>query len=78
MMCKKTPKTNEFLDRWTMVAFGLPFRLFLSICAKSNLTIYQADVKAAFLQAPLKEEIYMRAPPGFRGDDGGDNVIWKL
>jgi hypothetical protein len=20
----------------------------------------------------------MRAPPGFRGDDGGDNVIWKL
>jgi len=53
-------------------------RLFLSICAKSNLTIYQADVKAAFLQAPLKEEIYMKAPPGFRGDDGGDNVIWKL
>jgi hypothetical protein len=53
-------------------------RLFLSICAKKNLTIYQADVKAAFLQAPLKEEIYMRAPPGFREGLGDQEVIWKL
>jgi hypothetical protein len=54
-------------------------RLFLSICAKQNLTIYQADVKAAFLQAPLKEEIYMQAPPGYREkDEDGFDVIWKL
>jgi hypothetical protein len=53
-------------------------RLFLSICAQRNLTIYQADVKAAFLQAPLKEEIYMKAPPGYRGAKDGHEVIWKL
>ena len=40
-------------------------RLFLSICAAENLRIYQCDVKAAFLQAPLSEKIYMRALPGY-------------
>jgi hypothetical protein len=53
-------------------------RLFLSISAKENLTIYQADVKAAFLQAPLTEEIYMKAPPGREKNEDGQNVIWKL
>jgi hypothetical protein len=40
-------------------------RLFLSVCAAENLRIYQADVKAAFLQAPLTERIFMKAPPGY-------------
>ena len=53
-------------------------RLFLSICAKNNLTIYQADVKAAFLQAPLKEEIYMKAPAGYVNSKGETDVIFKL
>jgi len=40
-------------------------RLFLSVCAAQNLRIYQCDVKSAFLQAPLNEKIFMRAPPGY-------------
>lgn len=52
-------------------------RLFLSICARQNLTIYQADVKAAFLQAPLTEEIYMKPPPGYRNKNGQETV-WRL
>ena len=48
-------------------------RLFLSVCAAKNLRIYQADVKAAFLQAPLSERIYMRAPPGYSSvNEGGE------
>jgi hypothetical protein len=54
-------------------------RMFLSISAKENLTIYQADVKAAFLQAPLTEEIYMKVPPGQpQSDKGGGQLVWKL
>jgi hypothetical protein len=54
-------------------------RLFLSICAAQNLRIYQADVKAAFLQAPLSEKIYMKAPPGFASfTDQGEEEIWEL
>jgi len=55
-------------------------RLFLSVCAAENLKIYQADVKAAFLQAPLDETIFLRAPPGYKGVDKktGEEVIWEL
>ena len=54
-------------------------RLFLSICAAENLKIYQADVKAAFLQAPLAEQIYMRAPPGYAThDENGEEEVWLL
>jgi hypothetical protein len=52
-------------------------RLFLSASAAQNMIIYQADVKAAFLQAPLKEKIYMKCPPGFEtyDENGGEEVL---
>lgn len=55
-------------------------RLFLSVCAAEDLSIYQADVKAAFLQAPLDEKIYLRAPPGYECVDPstGEEQIWEL
>ena len=33
--------------------------LFLAVCAHLNLRVHQADVKAAFIQAPLSERIFM-------------------
>jgi len=54
-------------------------RLFLSVSAAQNLTIYQADVKAAFLQAPLKEKIYMKCPPGYETyDEHGEEQVLEL
>mgnify|MGYP002631971453 FL=1 len=54
-------------------------RLFLSLCAAENLSIYQADVKAAFLQAPLKEKIYVRAPPGYSSySAAGEEEVLEL
>mmetsp|Transcript_37940 Transcript_37940/g.76675 ORF Transcript_37940/g.76675 Transcript_37940/m.76675 type:complete len:1384 (-) Transcript_37940:372-4523(-) len=52
-------------------------RLFLSVCAAQNLSVYQADVKSAFLQAPLSERIYMRAPPGYSSTtaEGEEEII---
>ena len=53
-------------------------RLFLSLSAAEDLQVYQADVKAAFLQAPLKEKIYVRAPPGYSSVDpttGEDQIL---
>jgi hypothetical protein len=54
--------------------------MFLSICAAENLRIFQADVKAAFLQAPLDEKIFLRAPPGYKEVDEatGEEVVWEL
>jgi hypothetical protein len=36
-----------------------------ALAAKHDLEVYQMDIKAAYLNAHLKEEIYMKAPPGF-------------
>ena len=55
-------------------------RLFLSVCAAENLKIYQADVKAAFLQAPLDEKIFVKAPHGYDSvnPDTGEPNVWEL
>ena len=54
-------------------------RLFLSVSAALNLHVYQCDVKAAFLQAPLSETIFMRAAPGYRTTTAsGEEEIWEL
>ena len=55
-------------------------RLFLSVCAAENLKIYQADVKAAFLQAPLDEKIFVKSPPGYDSVDPetGEENVWEL
>ena len=54
-------------------------RLFLSVCAAEDLIIYQCDVKSAFLQAPLNEKIYMRAPPGYSSvAENGEEEILEL
>ena len=61
------------------VAHKTSLRLFLSVCAAENLKIFQADVKNAFLQAPLSERIYMRAPPGYSSQtEAGEDEIIEL
>jgi hypothetical protein len=41
-----------------------------ALAAEQNLKVHQMDVKAAYLNAHLKEEIYMKAPPGSDIPDG--------
>nr|GFA63700.1 putative ribonuclease H-like domain-containing protein [Tanacetum cinerariifolium] len=40
-------------------------RLFLAYAAHKDFTVFQMDVKTAFLNAILKEEVYVGQPPGF-------------
>ena len=54
-------------------------RLFLSVCCSRNLRVYHADVKSAFLQAPLTERIFIKAPPGYRTvTPSGEEEILEL
>lgn len=41
------------------------FRTLLSVAAKRNMAVKQFDVKTAFLNGNLEEEIYMKQPPGY-------------
>ena len=56
-------------------------RLLLSIASAQNLRVYQADVKAAFLQAPLQNDelVYLKMPEGYEEyDDEGNELVLEL
>ena len=47
-------------------------RAVLTMAAQCNWEIHQVDIKSAYLHVEIKEDIYMRAPPGYLkpGDEG--------
>ncbi|GJU34548.1 retrovirus-related pol polyprotein from transposon TNT 1-94 [Tanacetum coccineum] len=47
------------------------------LVAKRNITIFQMDVKTAFLNGPLKEEVYVSQPEGFI-DHEFPNHVYRL
>ncbi|GJY38435.1 copia protein [Tanacetum coccineum] len=49
-------------------------RMFVAFVAHKNITIFQMDVKTAFLNGPLKEEFYVSQPNGFVDPDFPDHV----
>ena len=51
-------------------------RLLLQIVILYDLLIHHIDVKSAYLNAPLDNEIYVDLPEDFEGENG--NYVWKL
>ncbi|KAK6159097.1 hypothetical protein DH2020_006411 [Rehmannia glutinosa] len=51
--------------------------MFLAYAAHKNFIVYQMDVKSAFLNDLLEEEVYVEQPPGFEQTTLGDKV-YKL
>lgn len=57
---------EEYDEVFAPVARAPTIRLLLSLAGKRNLVVKQFDVKTAFLNGDLAEEIYMRQPTGFK------------
>ncbi|GJT63646.1 retrovirus-related pol polyprotein from transposon TNT 1-94 [Tanacetum coccineum] len=55
----------DFEESFTPVARLEAIRIFLANAANKNMTVYQMDVKTAFLNGELKEEVYVSQPEGF-------------
>nr|GEW29914.1 copia protein [Tanacetum cinerariifolium] len=49
-------------------------RIFIANAASKSMTIYQIDVKTAFLNGELKEEVYVSQPEGFVDPDNPTHV----
>ncbi|GJS69872.1 retrovirus-related pol polyprotein from transposon TNT 1-94 [Tanacetum coccineum] len=52
-------------------------RIFLAFAAHMNMGVYQMDVKNAFLNGNLREEVYVSQPDGFMDKDN-PNHVYKL
>ncbi|KAJ9556753.1 hypothetical protein OSB04_011367 [Centaurea solstitialis] len=68
---------QDFFDTYSPVTRITSIRTLMAIAAIHNLEIHQMDVKTAFLNGELDEEIYMQQPEGFVVK-GQENKVCKL
>lgn len=64
----------DYDEVFAPVARSTTLRIFLSFAGKLKFCVKQYDIKTAFLNGDLKEEIYLRPPQGFKFDD----KVYKL
>lgn len=66
---------SDYNETFAPVARIASFRFIISFANQFNLLIHHMDVKTAFLNGNLKEEIYMRVPEGVASSS---NQVCKL
>nr|GEW92308.1 retrovirus-related Pol polyprotein from transposon TNT 1-94 [Tanacetum cinerariifolium] len=67
----------DFEESFASVARLEAIRIFLAYAAHKNMVVYQMDVKTAFLNGNLREEVYVSQPDGFVDTDN-PNHVYKL
>ncbi|GJX95157.1 retrovirus-related pol polyprotein from transposon TNT 1-94 [Tanacetum coccineum] len=67
----------DFEESFAPVARLEAIRIFLAFAAHMNMVVYQMDVKIAFLNSNLREEVYVSQPDGFVDPDN-PNHVYKL
>nr|GEY17390.1 retrovirus-related Pol polyprotein from transposon TNT 1-94 [Tanacetum cinerariifolium] len=65
----------NFEESFAPVARLEALRIFLAYVAHKNMVVYQMDVKTAFLNGNLGQEVYVSQPDGFVDQD---NHVYKL
>nr|GEW97839.1 integrase, catalytic region, zinc finger, CCHC-type, peptidase aspartic, catalytic [Tanacetum cinerariifolium] len=68
----------DFEESFALVARLKAIRMFVAFATHKIITIFQMDVKIAFFNGPLKEEVYVSQPDGFFNTYIPDHVYrWK-
>ena len=70
-------KGIDFFDPYTLIARISTIRVLLALAPIHKMLIHQMDVKIIFLNADLKEEIYIDQPEEFIAK-GQENKVCKL
>nr|GFA47802.1 hypothetical protein [Tanacetum cinerariifolium] len=67
----------DFEESFSLVVRLEAIRIFLAYVAHKNMVVYQMDVKTAFLNGNLREDVYVSQPDGFVDPDN-PNHVYKL
>ena len=68
----------DYFDTYSPITRITSIRMLIAIASLYNLEIHQMDMKIAFLNGELDEEIYMEQPEGFSipGKEKKKHVNW--
>ncbi|GJV76785.1 retrovirus-related pol polyprotein from transposon TNT 1-94 [Tanacetum coccineum] len=64
----------DFDETFAPVARLEAIRIFLAFATYMSFIVYQMDVKSAFLNGKLKEEVYVKQPPSFESNEFPNHV----
>jgi hypothetical protein len=67
----------DFDETFAPVARLESIRILLAYTTHHDFKLYQMDIKSAFLNGPIKEEVYVEQPLGFE-DEENPNHVYKL
>nr|GEU97141.1 hypothetical protein [Tanacetum cinerariifolium] len=74
---RKSNEGFDFEESFALVARLEAIRSFLAYAAHKNMVVYQMDVKTAFLNGNLREDVYVSQPDGLVDPDN-PNHVYKL
>ncbi|GKF76215.1 retrovirus-related pol polyprotein from transposon TNT 1-94, partial [Tanacetum coccineum] len=64
----------DYDETFAPVARLEAIRIFLAYAAYMGFMVYQMDVKSAFLNGKISEEVYVQQPPGFESSEFPNHV----
>ncbi|GKC32395.1 retrovirus-related pol polyprotein from transposon TNT 1-94 [Tanacetum coccineum] len=67
-------KCIDYDETFALVAILKAIRTFLAFATYMNFIVYQMAVKSAFLKGKLKEEVYVKQPPGFKSNEFPNHI----
>jgi hypothetical protein len=67
LVCKGYAQAEgiNFEETFSLVSRMKGLRLILAYACSKNIKVYQLDMKSAFLNGELEEEVYIDQPEGF-------------
>ena len=67
----------DYKETFSPVSKKDSFRIIMALVAHYDLELHQMDVKNAFLNGDLEEDVYMDQPVGF-AEEGKEHMVCKL
>ena len=76
MVCKGYAQIEgiDFEETYAPVARMEAIRMILAYACSKDIKVYQMDVKSAFLNGELEEEVYIEQLEGFQSSENEDYV----
>jgi Reverse transcriptase (RNA-dependent DNA polymerase) len=65
---------KDFDEVFAPVSRHATFRMLLSMATSRDLELHHIDIKTAFMNGEIQEELYMQPPPGW----GDGTKVWRL